>query len=179
MVPHTYNLLRPRCEPSLILSYRCHGCHGPCRQTLPKFSLTMAAKPKSTSSQPSKRWAMTTNNSENQQSFFMASVKEEFNQSGSSLYPCHHTEYITFNVVDMLYPYNAIFGRGLLNTIEATLHSSYLCLKIPVTFGVISVFGSQQDDKNIEKGFTPSHKNVHFCEKSKRKVTPLSITLKL
>jgi hypothetical protein len=51
-------------------------------------------------------------------------------------------EYITFDVVDMLYPYNAIFGRGLLNTLEATLHSSYLCLKIPATFGVISIFAS-------------------------------------
>jgi hypothetical protein len=60
------------------------------------------------------------------------------------------TEYITFDVVGMLYPYNAIFGRGLLNTFEATLHSGYLCLKIPTTFGVISIFGSQKDAKNIE-----------------------------
>jgi hypothetical protein len=44
------------------------------------------------------------------------------------------TEYITFDVVDMHYPYNTIFGKGLLNTFEATLHSGYLCLKIPVTF---------------------------------------------
>jgi hypothetical protein len=51
-------------------------------------------------------------------------------------------EYITFDVVDMLYPYNAIFGRGLLNTLEAALHSSYLCLKIPATFEVISIFAS-------------------------------------
>jgi hypothetical protein len=44
---------------------------------------------------------------------------------------------------------------------------SYLCLKIPATFGVILVFGSQQDAKNIEKGFVPDHKNVHFlCEES-------------
>jgi hypothetical protein len=74
----------------------------------------------------------------------------------------HRTEYITFDVVDMLYPYNAIFGRGLLNTFEAALHSGYLCLKIPATFHVISVFGTQQDARNIEKGFVPSHKNVHF-----------------
>jgi hypothetical protein len=52
------------------------------------------------------------------------------------------TEYITFDVVDMAYPYNAIFGTGLLNTFEATLHSAYLCLKVPATFGVITVFGS-------------------------------------
>jgi hypothetical protein len=73
-----------------------------------------------------------------------------------------HTEYITFDVVDMAYPYNAIFRRGLLNTFKATLHSTYLCLKVLATFGVITVFGSQQEAKNIEKGFAPGHKNVHF-----------------
>jgi hypothetical protein len=52
------------------------------------------------------------------------------------------TEYITFDVVDMSYPYNAIFGRGLLNTFEVSLHSLYLCLKIPATLGVILVHGS-------------------------------------
>jgi hypothetical protein len=62
----------------------------------------------------------------------------------------------------MIYPYNAILGRGLLNTFEAALHLAYLCLKIPSTFGVISMLGSQQEARNIEKGFTPGHKNVHF-----------------
>jgi hypothetical protein len=74
------------------------------------------------------------------------------------------TEYITFDVVNILYPYNAIFGRGHLNTFEATLHSGYLCLKIPSTFRVISIFGSQQDSRNIEKGFTPGYKNVYFLQ---------------
>jgi hypothetical protein len=32
------------------------------------------------------------------------------------------TKFITFDVVDMHYSYNAIFGRGLLNTFEAMLH---------------------------------------------------------
>jgi hypothetical protein len=72
------------------------------------------------------------------------------------------TKYSTFDVVDMIYPYNAIFGRGLLNTFKANLHSAYLCLKILATFEVISVFGSQQEAKNIEKGFMPGHKSVHF-----------------
>jgi hypothetical protein len=73
-----------------------------------------------------------------------------------------HTEYITFDVVDMPYPYNTIFGRGLLNTFEAALCSTYLCLKTLATFGVISIFGNQQEARNIEKGFAPGHKNVHF-----------------
>jgi hypothetical protein len=38
----------------------------------------------------------------------------------------------------------------------------HTCLKIPATFGVITIFGSQQEAKNIEKGFAPGHKNVHF-----------------
>jgi hypothetical protein len=54
------------------------------------------------------------------------------------------TEYITFEVVDTSYPYNAIFGRGLLNTFEAALHSLYLCLKVPTTLGVILVYGNKK-----------------------------------
>jgi hypothetical protein len=64
----------------------------------------------------------------------------------------------------MTYPYNAIFRRGLLNTFEAALHSAYLCLKVPTTFSVISIFGSQQEARNIEKGFTPSQKMYTFYE---------------
>jgi hypothetical protein len=72
------------------------------------------------------------------------------------------TKYITFDVVDILYPYNAIFGRGLLHIFEATLHSAYLYHNVPGTFGVITVFGSQKEARNIECGFTSGHKNVHF-----------------
>jgi hypothetical protein len=74
------------------------------------------------------------------------------------------TEYITFDVVNILYPYNAILGRGLLNTFEAALHLSYLCLKIPATLVVTSVFSSQQEARTIEKGFTSGHKNEHFLQ---------------
>jgi hypothetical protein len=83
---------------------------------------------------------------------------------GTPKNPC--TEYITFDVIDMAYPYNAIFRRGLLNTFKAALHSAYLCPKIPATFRVIMVFGSQQEARNIEKGFMPVHWNVHFYESS-------------
>jgi hypothetical protein len=57
-----------------------------------------------------------------------------------------HTEYITFDVVNMSYPYNAIFRRGLLNTFEVALHSLYLCMNVPATLGVISIHGSQKDE---------------------------------
>jgi hypothetical protein len=52
------------------------------------------------------------------------------------------TKYITFDAVDIHYPYNAIFGRGLLTTFKAALHSAYLCLKVPASLGVISFHGS-------------------------------------
>jgi hypothetical protein len=60
------------------------------------------------------------------------------------------TEYITFNIVDMSYPYSAIFGRGLLNTFEVALHFLYLCLKVLTTLGVISIHGNQKEARNIE-----------------------------
>jgi hypothetical protein len=56
-----------------------------------------------------------------------------------------HTEYITFDVVNMSYPYNTIFRR-LLNTFEVALHSLYLCMNVPATLGVISIHGSQKDE---------------------------------
>jgi hypothetical protein len=77
------------------------------------------------------------------------------------------TEYITLDVVDMNYPYNAIFDRGLLNTFETALHSVYLCLKVPATLGVISIHGSQKDARNIEQGFTPGHGNVNCLQDEK------------
>jgi hypothetical protein len=69
------------------------------------------------------------------------------------------TEYITFDVVDMHYPYSAISGRGLLNTFEDALHLAYLCL-------VISDYGSQRDVRNIEQGFALGHKNIHFLREA-------------
>jgi hypothetical protein len=52
------------------------------------------------------------------------------------------TKYITFDVIAKLYPYNVIFGRGLLNTFDVALHSGYLCVMILATLGIISVFVS-------------------------------------
>jgi hypothetical protein len=41
------------------------------------------------------------------------------------------TEQVTFDIVDMEYPYNAIISRGTLNDFEAILYPAYLCMKIP------------------------------------------------
>jgi hypothetical protein len=50
------------------------------------------------------------------------------------------TEDITFHIVDMEYPYNAIIGKGTLNAFEAILHPTYLCTKIPSAKGPISIY---------------------------------------
>jgi hypothetical protein len=42
------------------------------------------------------------------------------------------TEYLSFDVVEMYYTYNGIFGRGFLNKFEAIIHQAYMCVKIPV-----------------------------------------------
>jgi hypothetical protein len=112
-----------------------------------------------------KKWVLTENNSKNLWSPSTASAGKKIEPvrvitlSVSFSTPRNpRTEYITFDIVDMLYLYNAIFGRGLLNTFEAALHSGYLCLKIPTIFSIISVFGSQEEARNIEKGFVPGKK---------------------
>ena len=64
-------------------------------------------------------------------------------------------EDITFDVVDINYPYNAIFGRGVLNTFGAIPHHAYLCMKMPGPGGVITVLGDQRVTRRIEVGITP------------------------
>ena len=54
----------------------------------------------------------------------------------------HRTEAITFDVVDIDYPYNAIFGRNTLVKFAAVIHQPYLCMKLPIAGRVITVFGN-------------------------------------
>jgi hypothetical protein len=51
---------------------------------------------------------------------------------------------------------------GPIEHFQSLLHSTYLCLKVPATFGVVTVFDSQKEAKNIEHGFALCHKNVRF-----------------
>ena len=65
------------------------------------------------------------------------------------------TEHVTFDVVEMNYPYLAIFGRGLINKFEAVVHQLYLCMKIPAAKVVITICGNQQLARDIERGVAP------------------------
>jgi hypothetical protein len=71
------------------------------------------------------------------------------------------TETLTFDVVDIYHPYLAIFGRGFMNKFDAVIRQQFLCMKIPAPKGVITVFGDQQEARNIEKGHTPGQTNVY------------------
>jgi hypothetical protein len=75
--------------------------------------------------------------------------------------PNARSEQVTFNIVDMVYPYNAIMGQGSINNFEAAIHGLYLCMKILGPQGVITVYGNQQTACNIERDFVPGQRNVH------------------
>jgi hypothetical protein len=50
-------------------------------------------------------------------------------------------------------------------------------LKIPAIQGIISLYGNQQDARNIEQGFAPGHINVHCLQDAKTEGS-ISITNK-
>ena len=53
------------------------------------------------------------------------------------------TELVTFDVVDIAYPYNAIFGRNSIIKFAAVINQAYLCMKIPTAGGVITILSNQ------------------------------------
>jgi hypothetical protein len=55
--------------------------------------------------------------------------------------PSARSEQVTFDIVDMVYPYNAIMGLGSINKFEAAIHGLNLYMKIPSPQGVITVYG--------------------------------------
>jgi hypothetical protein len=71
------------------------------------------------------------------------------------------TETLTFDVVDIYHLYLAIFGRGFMNKFDAVIRQQFLCMKILAPKGVITVFGDQQEARNIEKGRTLGQVNVY------------------
>jgi hypothetical protein len=81
------------------------------------------------------------------------------------------TEQIAFDVVDIHYPYNTLFGRGTLNAFEAAISYFYLCMKMPTINGVIIVHGDQTEARNIEKEYTPGRKNVHTIKEEEKEDT--------
>jgi hypothetical protein len=82
------------------------------------------------------------------------------------------TEHITFDVVDMLYNYNTIFGRGVTNIFSVALHLGYLCMKLPSSKGVIAIYGDQDLTRIAEETAAPGQKNVHATKKNQKQKNP-------
>jgi hypothetical protein len=74
------------------------------------------------------------------------------------------TKYVTFNIVDLYYPYNAIFGRGFANKFNVAIHMGYLCMKMLALHGTITVLGSQKEARNIERAIYKSQCNINSVE---------------
>jgi hypothetical protein len=82
------------------------------------------------------------------------------------------TETLTFDVVDIYHPYLTIFGRGFMNKFDAVIRQQFLCMKIPAPKGVITVFGDQQEARNIKKGHTPGQTNVYQLKSTEERKEP-------
>jgi hypothetical protein len=81
-------------------------------------------------------------------------------------------ETLTFDVVDIYHPYLAIFDRGFMNKFDTVIRQQFLCMKILAPKVVITVFGDQQEARNIEKGHTPGQTNVYQLNSSEEKKEP-------
>jgi hypothetical protein len=77
------------------------------------------------------------------------------------------TKFMTFDIVDLYYPYNAFFGRGFANKFNAAIHMGYLCIKILALHGTITVHGSQKEARNIERAIYKSQRNINSVESAK------------
>jgi hypothetical protein len=60
-----------------------------------------------------------------------------------SVAPNARSEQVTFDIIDMVYLYNAIMGRGSINKFEAAIHGLYLFMKISGPQGMITIYGNQ------------------------------------
>jgi len=74
------------------------------------------------------------------------------------------TEAINFDVVDISYPYNAMFGCNTIIKFAAEIHQPHLCMKIPIAGGVTTVFGNQEEARRCEGNASYTTKNVHAIE---------------
>jgi hypothetical protein len=73
-------------------------------------------------------------------------------------------EYVTFDVKDLYYPYNAIFGRGFANKFNIAIHMGYLCMKMPALHDTITIHGTQKEARNIEKAIYKSQTSIPLIQ---------------
>ena len=83
------------------------------------------------------------------------------------------TEAITFDVVDINYPYNAIFGRNTLVKFAVVIHQSYLCMKLPTAGGIVTVFDNQEEARRCEDNASTANKNMSMSLKHQKRTMRL------
>jgi hypothetical protein len=59
-----------------------------------------------------------------------------------------------------------------MNKFDAVIRQQFLCMKIPAPKGVITVFGDQQEARNIEKGHTSGQTNVYQLKSDEERNEP-------
>ena len=67
-------------------------------------------------------------------------------------------------MVDINYPYNAIFGCNTLVKFAAVIHQPYLCMKMPSAGGVITVYGNQEEACRCKGNAYSANKMVQAIE---------------
>ena len=67
-------------------------------------------------------------------------------------------------MVDISYPYNAIFGRNNIIKFAAVINQAYLCMKMPAAGGVITILGNQEEARRCKDNASCAMKNVHAVE---------------
>ena len=66
-----------------------------------------------------------------------------------------------FDIVNMEYPYTAIFGRGFTNKFEVVIKQSYLCMKMHSPFDIITIHGDQLASRRIEGKPIPGYSLIN------------------
>ena len=79
------------------------------------------------------------------------------------------TEAITFDVVDISYPYNAIFSFSTIIKFGAVIHQTYLCQKHPTARGVITILNNQKEACRCKDNEACATKNVHAIKATEDK----------
>ena len=78
---------------------------------------------------------------------------------------------IAFDIVNIDYPYTAIFRRGFTNRFEVVIKQSYLCMKMPSAFGIITVHGDQVASGRIEGKPIPGYSLINEVAKKPKPMT--------
>jgi hypothetical protein len=79
-------------------------------------------------------------------------------------------EVISFDIVDIQYPYNAFFGRNIINKFVAVIHQPYLCMKILTAGGSYLSSAARRRPEGVEITHLRLRRMSTSLEKTKKKL---------